>query len=162
MENQSNTSTPKPQSVIMATASNQRAVIVLNMMMADKTIIDYGFSEDHFCVYDGWFETASGDIYLWETKDRNYNHDHFSDGWMLEVKKKDAMEAARAELDYKGISYINTFKDGIGLVWNLSKMSLDKVVSQTAPRTSAVYGTTITKATVNLLVSKAARKYSII
>lgn len=162
MENQNNTlNNPLDPFRISSNSSNDRASKVLDKMKEDNSITDYGFSPDPFCVYDGWFESSNGNKYIFEIKDRNYPHNHFKDGWMLEEKKRAAMEKERIALEYKGSVYINTFTDSIGLVWVLTNLSFGKPHSVEAVATSAVRGRIVEKPTHNLLVSQAHRKYTI-
>jgi len=147
-----------------ADSSDNRAVKLLQKMMEAKLILDYGFvPEDKYSVYDGWFLGARGGKYLFETKDRKYKHNAFPDGWMLEAKKKAALDAKCKELGYKGSAYINTFTDGKAVIWNLNWLDKAeaKIVNMEAPSTSAVLGGLTNKKSIMLQVKDAARVYDI-
>lgn len=95
------------------------------------------FSAQTINVQQHWADSGKVDIHLTATtksdneyyyciecKHRDYKHNQFKDGWIIEKHKKKSLNED-INKKYKPI-YLNTFRDGYCLVWDLTKIDWKK------------------------------------
>jgi len=146
-----------PKYDTMAILSNKKAAAMLNELVKIGRITSWGVVEGsdesvRFNCYDGWITVPSGDTYLFETKNVNYAHDRFPNGWMLEVKKRDELMKEVDRLEVKGAVYINTFSDNKASMWIVNNTYKLPIATINAPSYTATGGSRIDKKVVYLKI----------
>lgn len=115
------------------------------------------FTEGDYDPYDVVYYTGST-LTIGEIKKRNYNHNTYNDWFMQEDKLIKMLEIKNSSKYDVKVTYINHFKDGVTLIWDLTSIDLKnlKTFKKQLPINSFTTET-ILKTVINLPIHLAKR-----